>query len=134
MPCSAATVITAWVGNVTVRPKYASFGMGVKYFKDGPIHWLNCVAFRPDLIKVVREYVSKGRFLQVFAHPEVRVWDQDGERRTREVHVCDQIVLLPRETYSQETPPQPSEPMESDLGGPILDEQDAPLDQDATAP
>lgn len=128
---SAMSVITAFVGNVNVRTNYASFGMGVRYFKDGPVHWLNCVVFNPDLIRVVRDYVPKGRFIQVFGRPEVRVWDQNGERRTRDVHVCHQIVLLPRETYSiDDLPPSAPEP-DSDLGEPVFHDRDdsSPADE-----
>lgn len=131
MSSSALSVITAFVGKVTVREKFASFGMAVTYYKDGPVHWLNCVVFRPELIKVIRDFVRKGRFIQVFGRPEVRVWDQDGERRSRDVHVVSQIILLPMKTYSLDDPPATSEEA-PDLGEPVFDEQDPPPPEDAS--
>lgn len=73
--------------------------MAVRYRKKGPVHWLNCVVFKTDLNELVKSSVPKGRFVQVVGRLEVRVWQKDGNNRRREVHVCNQVVLLPRETY-----------------------------------
>lgn len=125
MSSTALSIITGYVGNVTIKENLASFGMAVRYFKDGPTHWLNCVVFRTELIKIVQLYVPKGRFIQVIGRPEVRVWQHNDETRSRDVHVIHQIILFPRETYSiGELPALSEDAPASDLGEPVFTDPD----------
>ena len=101
----ALATITAHVGRVTIGANFASFGMAVQYFKDGPVNWLKVVAFRPQLLQVIQKNVPKGRFIQVIAHPEVRTWLKDDVRASEVVFVCHQVVLFPKNTVPIAPPP-----------------------------